>query len=153
MIQKISLIQQNKHLINRSTLNNNASKLGLMVLAGAGMSSFNTPNLEPTDMLIPGGLTIKEKAYYVLKGKLPKCVYERWVPYSKDSITQAGDQVVTINKGDGYIGSIITPPHAPDECIGDSFKDPNTGILSDDSGSDFIDTNPFDISDTEDFSF
>ena len=148
MIQKVSFIQQSKHLINRSTLRNNSSMLSLMTLAGAGMTSFSSPKLEPTDMLIPGGLTLKEKAYFVLKGKLPKCVYERWVPYSKDAITNAGDQVVTINKGDGYIGSIISPPHAPGESFTDQSSDPNIGILDGDSGLDAIDTNFLDVLDS-----
>ena len=54
-----------------------SSVLGLTVLAGSSMSNMNSAHFEPTDMIIPDGLSYNEKAYFLLKGKLPESVYER----------------------------------------------------------------------------
>lgn len=84
---------------------------GLAVLAGSSMSGANTPYFEPTDMIIPGGLNLREKAYYIITKEMPKSVVNRWFPQTDDYIVGQNDQIVTANIGDGrYVGSIITGP-------------------------------------------
>lgn len=86
--------------------------LGLALLAGSSMSGWHGPHFEPTEMVIPGGLNFQEKAYYLLKGKLPQSVFERWTPKTDNYVSAQGDQVVTVNIGDGqYIGNIVEAPH------------------------------------------
>jgi len=117
---------------NRKNLQK-ASIAGLAVLAGSSMSGWHGPTFTPTDMVIPGGLDLKEKAYYLLKGKLPKSVYERWFPQDNTYMPKDGDQVVTINIGDGqYIGSIIEGPHKIGEIAsGDEFVGAGHDITKD----------------------
>ena len=105
-------------LPTRSTLQKTNSNLRL--LAGSSMSNWSGPRFEPTEMVIPGGLDLKEKFYYALKGKFPKSVLERWIPSSKYT-PQEGDQVVTANISSRYIEDILDEPH---DFIddGDSFE-------------------------------
>ena len=93
----------------RSALKPNNS--GLKILAGSSMSGWNTPKFEPTEMVIPGGLDFKEKAYYLLTGKMPKSVLERWVPNSSDYIAGTGDQIVTADISGRYVGNLLDSPH------------------------------------------
>lgn len=89
-----------------------ASAIGLGILAGSSMSGWHGPHFEPTEMIIPDGLTFPEKAYYLLKGKLPHSVYERWFPQTDDYVPSQGDQVVTVDIVEGqYIGEIVKAPH------------------------------------------
>ena len=122
MIQKIL-----PRITTRSILQKgNNSKL--MNLAGSSMSGWHGPHFEPTEMIIPGGLNFKEKAYFLLKGKLPKSVYERWFPNDDNYIGNEGDQIVTINKAGNYVGSIVESPH--DYTI-TSNETPDTDISDD----------------------
>lgn len=85
---------------------------GLAVLAGSSMSGWNTPEFVATQKVIPGGLDLREKAYFLLKGKMPQSVIKRWETLTNDYTPKEGDQVVTVNIGDGiYIGKILEAPH------------------------------------------
>ena len=90
---------------------------GLAILAGSSMSGWHDPipryiHKEPTEMIIPNGLTLKEKAYFVLKGELPPSVYDRLIPLDENYIPNNKDQVVTINILDnGYMGKVVEAPH------------------------------------------
>lgn len=107
MIQKISPTIKTPV---RSSLKNFSSKL--KVLSGSSMSGWNPPRFYDKEMVIPDGLTFSEKAYYLLKGKLPKSVYERWFPNDGTHALNPGDQLVTVQRTyDGAVGSIVEPPH------------------------------------------
>ena len=93
----------------RSTLKPVNSRL--KALAGSSMSGWNTPKFEPTEMVIPGGMDFKEKAYLLLTGKMPKSVLERWVPNSSDYIAGTGDQIVTADISGRYVGNLLDSPH------------------------------------------
>lgn len=111
-------------------------------LAGSSMSGWNTPKFEPTKMVIPGGLDFKEKAYFLLTGKMPKSVMERWVPNSEDYIPEAGDQIVTANISGRYVNGIVD---APQEYL---FNENGESVISDisDTGE-----TSFDLDDGDDF--
>ncbi len=84
---------------------------GLAVLAGCSMSGSDVPYYKATDMIIPGGLSFKERAYYILTKELPKSVHERWFPQTDDYIAGQNDQVVTADIGNGrYNGRILKGP-------------------------------------------
>lgn len=104
-------------------------------LFGASMSNWSGPSLLPTEMVIPGGLSKKEKMYFLLKGKLPKSVYERWVPHTEDYCCQEGDQLVTVAKDDTYIGSILEKPHNFEVVAEDSREGIIESISENVSGS------------------
>ena len=53
---------------------------------------------EKANMIIPGGLDLKEKFYYKMTGKLPKSVQERWVEANGNVKISEGDQMVTVDK-------------------------------------------------------
>lgn len=94
-----------------------AASVGLAVLAGSSMSGWHGPRYTTVEKIIPGGLDLKEKAYFLIKGKLPPSVYERWHTKGSDYIPQEGDQVVSVNMYDGeyarqYVGEIVEAPHA-----------------------------------------
>lgn len=124
----------------RSTLQKTAL-VGLGVLAGSSMSGWHGPHFTPTEMIIPGGLDLKEKAYYFLRGKLPESVYERWTSHGKGYEPQPGDDVVTVNIGDGrYVGEILEPPHEvgtkadyDTTDLGHDISDDLTDALGDDA--------------------
>ena len=109
-------------------------------LAGSSMSGFNTPKYEAAERIIPGGLDFKEKAYYLLTGKMPQSVLDRWVPNNSDYIAGVDDQIVTVDISGRYVGGIIEGPH--DFLLGDGEVGNN---LLDDI-SDGTDT-PFDLDD------
>ena len=86
--------------------------VGLAVLAGSSMSGWHGPTSITVERIIPGGLDFKEKAYFLLKGKLPPSVYERWQSSNSDYIPQEGDQVVTVKMyGENYSDEIVEAPH------------------------------------------
>ena len=118
-------------------------------LAGSSLGEY-TPNWVKTDMIIPGGLSYPEKFYYLLKGKLPPSVYERWQCLTDDFIPQPGDQVVTVNISGPYVGNLLNEPHdyIPGEQV--NFKsntqlDINDGdytdLLNNDSDTNILDGN------------
>lgn len=123
-----------------------ASAAGLLLLAGSSMSGWHGPSCTPKEMVIPGGLDLKEKAYYLLKGKLPPSVYDRWFANKSDYVPQEGDQVVTVNMYDGrYIGEIVERPHEIgtasgddifEKAVGDPIDTQPIGDLIDDGGDD-----------------
>ena len=93
-----------------------AATVGLSVLAGSSLSGWHGPSYSTVEKIIPGGLDLKEKAYFLIKGKLPPSVYERWYTKSSDYIPQEGDQVVSVNMYDGeyvgqYVGEVVEAPH------------------------------------------
>ena len=129
------------------------SILGLGVLAGSSMSGWHGPHFEPTEMVIPNGLTFQEKAYYLLKGKLPNSVYERWFARTDEYVASHNDQLVTINIGDGkYLGDIVEAPHdvgttvVNDDAIGcgQDISDDIVSAISGNAGD--IDSNDDDSS-------
>ncbi len=114
-------------------------------LAGSSMSGWNVPKFESTKMVIPGGLDFKEKAYFLLTGKMPKSVMERWVPNSNDYIPNTGDQIVTANISGRYVGGIIDTPQDylfnenGDHAIGDiNDNDDISFDLDDDADFDIL---------------
>ena len=115
----------------RSALKPNNS--GLKILAGSSMSGWNTPKFKPTEMVIPGGLDFKEKAYYLLTGKMPKSVLERWVPNSSDYIAGTGDQIVTADISGRYVGNLLDSPH--DYLLGQDNNNLINDISHDGDGS------------------
>ncbi len=122
------------------------SVLGLGVLAGSSMSGLHGPNFEPTEMIIPGGLDFKEQAYYLLKGKLPKSVVERWFPQSDNYTPAPEDQVVTVNIGNNqYIGDIVEAPH---EIGTSAVNDPTIGN-GEDISEDFVNAISGDMGDVD----
>lgn len=129
MIQKIlPTINSNKFEFSRAILKGGKSKL--KNLAGSSMSNWNTPKFEPTEMIIPGGLDFKEKAFYLLTKKFPKSVTERWFPKSSDSIANNCDEIVTVNIADGkYIGNVLDEPH-------NYISDDSSSIIDDITGTD-----------------
>ena len=125
------------------------TSIGCAILAGSSMSGWNSPLFEPTEMIIPGGLTFKEKFYYTIKGRLPKSVYERWINSSENYIPKPDDQIVVINKDGNCIGSIIEPPHA----VGSTPTSSNYASCNQDISdniSDTISENFDDIDDIDD---
>lgn len=104
IMPKISTIQT-----VRSKLKPANSKL--KILAGSGMSGGYPPNYKPTEMIIPGGLDFKEKAYFLLTGKMPQSVMNRWVPNNGENILNDGDQLITANISGRYVGGIVDTPH------------------------------------------
>ena len=129
MIQKIMPKLATQKLPNRALLQR-SSIAGLALLAGSSMSGWHGPNLEPTEMVIPGGLGKAEKAYFLLKGKLPRSVYERWIPNDSNYVPQNGDQVVIVNMGGGYVGKIVQAPHDI-ATSGESLETLNQDIVKD----------------------
>ena len=127
MINKILPKINSSALLQRSKLKCNNSKL--KNLAGSSLSGWNTPNFQPAEMIIPGGLDFKEKAYFALKGKLPKSVLERWVPMD-GNVLHSDDQVVTVNIADNYVGSIIDSPHSV-SVDSNLIDDPSDSGISD----------------------
>lgn len=139
MIQRIMPAVKGVARPIRSTLKE--TSLNLKVLAGSSMSGWHGPSFTPTDMIIPGGLTYPEKAYYLLRGKLPSSVYDRWVHRSADYVPQDGDEVVTINRADNYIGSIVEGPRnlitgesisetVPDDSLAQDLAEECGGVAS-----------------------
>lgn len=122
MIQKVLPRITNQPI--RSILKHNTS--GLKCLAGSSMSGWHGPSFQPVEMIIPGGLDFKEKAFFLLKGKLPKSVYERWMPNDGENVVGTGDQLVTIQKSGQYVGDIIENPH--DYIGGNELSSLDTGI-------------------------
>ena len=97
-------------------------------------------------MVISGGLDLKEKAYFLLRGKLPESVYKRWVPQNNSYIPGEGDQVVTVDIGDGrYVGNIIEAPHKigtiaePTETLNTDISEDIVSSIGEDSITDLDD--------------
>lgn len=134
MIQKILPRITTRSILQKG--NNN-----LKNLAGSSMSGWHGPHFEPTEMIIPGGLDFKEKAYFLLKGKLPKSVYERWFPNNDSYVGNEGDQIVTINKAGNYIGSIVENPH--------DYTAPSNDSINTDMSDDIINNITHDVSGVE----
>lgn len=88
-----------------------AATVGLAVLAGSSMSGQGVDH-STIEYIIPGGLDFKEKAYLLLKGKMPPSVKERWFASNSDYIPQKSDQVVTVDTYNGSIGEPTELPHA-----------------------------------------
>lgn len=65
----------------------------------------------PHDMLIPGGMTLKESLLYKLTGKFPKSVTERWKQVFEPEIknVDSKDEVIRVSKNvlreTGYFSS------------------------------------------------
>ncbi len=108
MIQRI-MPKISTPVVNRSMLKNSSSKL--KNLAGSSMQGGNPMHFEPVEMIIPGGLSYKEKAYFFIKGHMPKSVMERWVPNDGNHIAGDGDQLVTANMSGPYVNGILDNPH------------------------------------------
>lgn len=143
MIQKISTLTNVVKPSVRSLLKNCNSKL--KTLSGSSMSGWDPPIFHDTEMVIPGGLTFPEKAFYLLKGKLPKSVYERWFPNDGEHVINAGDQLVTVQRTyEGYVGHIVEPPH---DLSGAAIDAPDGGYANDISGSDTIAGGSTDVDD------
>lgn len=131
MINKIMPRITTNTICNRKILKTGTTAT-LLVLAGSSMSNWSGPRFVPTDMIIPGGLDFKEKAYFLLKGKLPKSVYERWVPVNNNYHIGENDQIVKINIAEGrYIGNIIENPHDIDSNLAETLN-PVEGLTVDD---------------------
>jgi len=155
MIQKIMpKIGTHAHL-NRQILKTGSlvAISGLAVLAGSSMSNWSEPHFEPTEMVIPGGLNLREKAYYLLKGKMPPSVYERWFPKANNYTPHEGDQTVTVNIADRYVGDIVKGPEGIE--ISDESLQVNDGDITDDilagidNGTGVVDTGDSEISTLE----
>ena len=80
-----------------------ASTVGLLFLAGSSMSGLGVDH-STIDYIIPGGLDFKEKAYFLLKGKMPPSVKERWFASNSDYVPQKSDQVVSVHTYNGNLG-------------------------------------------------
>lgn len=119
MISKITTISSK--LPNRVNLQKK-SNLTLQNLHGSSMSGGNGP-VYSVDMIIPEGLTFKEKAYYLLTGELSKSVKERWVEFSDKYAPRKGDQIVKVNDG-----GIIEAPHD----VGTNVKDTDLPLIKED---------------------
>lgn len=134
MIQKISpAIRVIKKPV-RSLLKDTTGKL--KALPGSSMSGFNPPRFYETEMIIPGGLDFKEKAYYLLTGKMPKSVYERWIVNDGTHAVNTSDQLITVERTySGAVGDIIEPPHGIDTS---SIDAPSGGVLHDISGGETL---------------
>ena len=136
MIQKISPAISITKVSARSILKSTDSKL--KYLAGSSRSGYNPPTFHEVEMVIPGGLDFKEKAYYLLKGKLPNSVYERWFPNDGEHIVDSADQLVTVERTyRGLIGNIVEAPHGANSV---SVDVSNHGMLNDITGGDTIST-------------
>ena len=96
MIQKINTGIS----VVKSPIRKNLTKIGsnLKNLNGSSMSGGLPPHIYEVTMIIPGGLTLKEKAYYILSGKIPSSVYKRWYQQTENVLPKEGDQVVTMDK-------------------------------------------------------
>lgn len=108
MIQKV---MPKINTIRPNRIHLKSSNSHLKNLAGSSMSGWNTPKFEPVEKIIPGGLDFKEKAYFLLTGKMPKSVLERWLPKNSDYVPGVDDQVVTVNVSGKYVGGIVEGPH------------------------------------------
>lgn len=111
MIQKVMPKMISSKPIVRQNLQKTAA-VGLALLAGSSMSNWSGPRFVDTNMIIPNGLTFKEKAYYLMTGKMPKSVHERWFEKTDDYMPHDGDQELTVGIADGqYIGNVSVGPH------------------------------------------
>lgn len=139
MIQKV-MPKINTMQTVRSQLKSVNSKL--KNLAGSSMSGWNNPKFESTKMVIPGGLDFKEKAYFLLTGKMPQSVMDRWVPNNNNYIPGVGDQIVTARISGKYVSEITDAPH---DYLFSENGDRVISDISDDYDS------SFDLSDDGDF--
>lgn len=112
--------------ISRPIRNQLKTSSSLKVLAGSSMSGWHAPRFYETEMIIPGGMSLKEKAYFLLRGKIPSSVRERWVP-AEDNIAHEGDQLITVNMtSNGAVGGVVENPHdfiPGSDDISNSFSD------------------------------
>ncbi len=92
MIQKI-ISSSFTSPLKRSTLRTGKNKL--KNLAGSSMSNWNFPEIKTIEMIIPNGLKLKEKMFFLLKGYYPKSVLDRWIPNDGNNPVHANDTIVT----------------------------------------------------------
>ena len=113
MVQKIMPKIVNQRTINRSNLK--AATGGVLaVLAGSSMSGGNILPAITKDMIIPGGLSYKEKAYYLLTGEFSKSVKDRLEDFGEGYSIKEGDQIVNLTVRGEHIEFINSAPHGFD---------------------------------------
>lgn len=114
----------------------------LKVLSGSSIHEQSLYISHPNDMVIPGGMDIKEKFYFNVTGKYPESVTERWVEVNENSIVNQGDQIVKIDKTiDGHTIGISKPHDALPEELNTPSESVNYDdlISADDLQSDIFD--------------
>lgn len=124
-IKSTRCLQKTVKIIDRKILKNNSS-----------LRNLNTRMIRDDyslhDMLIPGGMSIKEQLLYKLTGNYPKSVTERWHQIFGADLknVDANDDVVKVSKGVlrecGYFSNVTDNNYDTDDTFDNVIKTGNS---------------------------